>query len=341
MVLKNCSLCDKRKVPQGSLMHKIYDMTVIIIGRNEYVTLEKNLVNLCDYSTRSSLCLQVIYVDSQSSDGSVKLACGYKEDIPDLSVIRLEGNVNAAVARNVGIQEAKGKYILFLDGDVVLDCEFIHDALDCLQRSSDVGAVTGKLFEVFNSDETGCVVERASHGKEKCRFLGGNFVCSRAAVEDIGLFDTKLVVNEDIDFTVRLAKRNLDLIQLNTTFGLHFTEPYNKQTRLCRDLARFKYVYPGVLLRKYLFRRGLLNIILSQKAIYIRLFTILLLLLAIINPLFFAPSIALFLFIVIRVKKNLQETLFSRALSFLQGVQVLIGLFYLKRKNLYKIEKVI
>lgn len=318
-----------------------YDLTVIIIGRNEYATLQKNLHNLEEYTKKTLLSLQIVYIDSDSSDGSLEMVCRHRDKVPNLRAIRLAGQMNASVARNAGIRYAEGKYILFLDGDVVFNCEFILHALDLFQQSHGIGAVTGKLLEVFDPEKPWVFVDRERHGKKKSCCLGGNFICRSTTVQEIGFFDEKLVLNEDIDYTIRIYNRNLDLIELNHVFGVHFTEPYNEIKRLCRDLARFHYVYPGVLLRKYLFRRGIINVICSQISIYLRFVTVLAVLLVLINPLLILPSFAIFIFVVFRVKKHLQETMFSRALSFLKGVQVAVGLFFVKQKPHYQVIKVL
>lgn len=58
-----------------------------------------------------------IIVDDASSDDTVGLLQEYAAKDPRIRVIALEKNGGAAVARNTGIDSAKGRYIAFLDAD--------------------------------------------------------------------------------------------------------------------------------------------------------------------------------------------------------------------------------
>src|SRR5690606_31779347 len=71
---------------------------------------------------------EVIYVDSASSDGTCELVAErYRERV---RIARLTGTMNAAIARNVGAEVATGETLMFLDGDMELDPDFLKAALD-------------------------------------------------------------------------------------------------------------------------------------------------------------------------------------------------------------------
>ena len=59
---------------------------------------------------------EVIMVDDGSTDGSGAICDEFAEHYPEFRVIH-NGNGGVAAARNRGIEEAKGEYILFLDSD--------------------------------------------------------------------------------------------------------------------------------------------------------------------------------------------------------------------------------
>lgn len=60
---------------------------------------------------------EMIIVDDCSSDNSYKLACELSEQDTRIKVFQLKKNAGAAAARNKAINEAKGRYIAFLDSD--------------------------------------------------------------------------------------------------------------------------------------------------------------------------------------------------------------------------------
>ena len=65
---------------------------------------------------------EVILVDDGSTDSSGKTADCYAEKYGYISVIHKE-NGGLSSARNVGIENSKGKYLFFIDSDDVLNCE--------------------------------------------------------------------------------------------------------------------------------------------------------------------------------------------------------------------------
>lgn len=60
---------------------------------------------------------ELILVDDASSDGSVALIKSFQEKDDRIRLIALEVNSGAAVARNTGIDQAKGQFIAFIDAD--------------------------------------------------------------------------------------------------------------------------------------------------------------------------------------------------------------------------------
>ncbi len=60
---------------------------------------------------------EIIVVDDASSDESQAILAEYSNTI---RLIKLQNNVGAGSARNVGIEAAHGDFLVFLDGDDVL-----------------------------------------------------------------------------------------------------------------------------------------------------------------------------------------------------------------------------
>ena len=67
--------------------------------------------------TMSKDLYEVVIVDDSSTDNTFDIALRYSENETRVRCYRLRKNCGPGIARNKGIQEAKGRFILFLDGD--------------------------------------------------------------------------------------------------------------------------------------------------------------------------------------------------------------------------------
>jgi len=66
---------------------------------------------------QTSINWEMILVDDVSSDNSIEIIQSFINQDSRIKLIKLEANSGAAVARNVGIEAAQGRYIAFLDSD--------------------------------------------------------------------------------------------------------------------------------------------------------------------------------------------------------------------------------
>jgi len=84
--------------------------------------------------------IEAIFVDDCSSDNSLKIIESYKNKYNFLKLFKLEENTGSpAEPRNVGIKNANGKYITFLDADDWLDATGLPTLLhQAVENNSDI-----------------------------------------------------------------------------------------------------------------------------------------------------------------------------------------------------------
>ena len=100
------------------------DISVIIpcFNAEEYIV---RCVEKLEEQTFKSF--EVIIVDDCSNDNSVKLLEEVRDkSSADISIIKLEKNSGPGVARNVGIKNARGRYLAFCDIDDYYDPHFLR-----------------------------------------------------------------------------------------------------------------------------------------------------------------------------------------------------------------------
>lgn len=95
---------------------------------------------------------ELILVDDGSLDGSERLCDDFSEKYKQIKTIH-KTNGGVASARNEGIRNAKGRYMIFLDADDYLDAGFLEDASDSLKKKPQDILVYGYYLEEDGTTE--------------------------------------------------------------------------------------------------------------------------------------------------------------------------------------------
>lgn len=187
-----------------------------------------------DFSTNDSDLLSIIipcYNDNKTVTGSVDSArrqtYSNKEiivvdDGSDLRTKRVlaklnssvnlllnEENMGPSVARNKGILESHGKYILVLDADDYFEPDFARKAIDILKSNSDCKLVTC-FGRWFGADKKSIIHQPAGGGI--CEFMYrsaafGSTLFRKKDWESVGGYDEEMKIGfEDWEFYIRLHK---------------------------------------------------------------------------------------------------------------------------------------
>jgi GT2 family glycosyltransferase len=194
----------------------------IVIGRNEGKRLEPSLRSV------QGAGLKLVYVDSGSSDGSPSVA-------RQLGVVAVELNpsrpFSAARGRNEGLNEALrqwpgARFVMFLDGDCVLDSEFPAAAAKTFEENPDCAIVTGHLSErnpdasIYNRL---CAIEwQSPAGRiDNMNALGGIMAARVSAFREVEGFNEQAIAGEEPDLGVRLALAGHSIIKIDRPMATH------------------------------------------------------------------------------------------------------------------------
>jgi glycosyltransferase involved in cell wall biosynthesis len=191
----------------------------VVIGRNEGARLEQCLRSVLRQSKR------VVYVDSASTDGSPELARSL--GVPVVS-LEDDGQLSAARGRNTGYAELSGSYpdlrfVQFIDGDCILQPEFVPAAVAFLQGHPHVGVVCGRRFEarpaasIYN---TFCEHEWNTPVGE-ARECGGDALVRRAAFDEVGGYNGSLRAGEEPEMTARMRAAGWRIWRIDVAMTEH------------------------------------------------------------------------------------------------------------------------
>jgi len=165
-----------------------------------------NLADYIDRATRSCLNqtlpeeeFEVIVVDDASTDYSRKIITGLGHFVKP---IFLEKNVGVAEASNIGIEKAKGKYIIRVDGDDYINRNILFIMSEILEWNDDIGFVYCDQIKVDEGEERRVEINTL----EKLLNNGAGVMFRKSYLESIGLYDPKLRTSEDYDLILRYMK---------------------------------------------------------------------------------------------------------------------------------------
>jgi glycosyltransferase involved in cell wall biosynthesis len=173
---------------------------------------------------------EIILSDSGSSDGTKEFVENLA--IPNLRFITGE-NAGRSGARNRGIREAKGEYILFTDADIIAEPDLLAQH-DLVHREKGECAVVGCEVQVNSLDEFHQVSGkpekfRTLHQPSRKRlswlyFLTGNASVSRQKLLDAGMFDEQFqgYGHEDLELGYRLEKAGLPIFYGKDAINYHW-----------------------------------------------------------------------------------------------------------------------
>ena len=141
---------------------------------------------------------ELIVVDDCSTDKSLEIIESYGDLI---SKIYLKNNVGLSKARNIGVEESNGEYIIFIDADDFIHRDLIFIAGMFLDQNEMFDAVSVDYITV---DEKGHEIKRVAFSDNP---LACGIMYRKEKFINIGMFDENLRVNEDKEFRERFNEK--------------------------------------------------------------------------------------------------------------------------------------
>ena len=163
--------------------------------------------------------LEVLLIDDGSADSSLEICRQYAQSFPFFKVFHKQ-NGGVSSARNFGISNAGGKYLMFLDSDDTLECGTIKHVTDffnsCYEKTD---VVTYREITTING------IEQPLHFRFKTLDKTGIYdldkypfavqtrvsICTKNLFENNVLFDEEMSYHEDQKYIAKLLEDKLTL----------------------------------------------------------------------------------------------------------------------------------
>lgn len=176
-------------------------VSIIVLNWNR-----KNLLKRCIDSIQSQTYkpVEIVLVDNGSHDGSAEYV---RENFPGVKLICNAENYGFCGGNNIGIKEAKGRYIALMNNDAVIQPDCIEEMVKTIRKGTDIGAVATKILledkpSIIDAAGIGICMDGLSIGRGRMEEAAGYeeeaevfFVSDcvslyrREMLDDIGLYD--------------------------------------------------------------------------------------------------------------------------------------------------------
>lgn len=118
-------------------------ISIIVTSYNNSHNLEYCIKSLINQSyDKNIIDLEIIFVDSGSTDNSIDILNRYKGRIKTVFKPQKILRLNPAMARNIGAKNAGGGVLIFTDSDCIFPRSWVRNMVDCF-KDSQIDCVTG------------------------------------------------------------------------------------------------------------------------------------------------------------------------------------------------------
>lgn len=204
------------------MKNKTKTLDIVIPAYNAEKTISRTLDSLCK---QSYTAFKVIVINDASIDDTVQIVKSYFGKL-DICLIDLKQNRGVSNARNVGIENSNGDFILFIDSDDSVDEKYIEHFMEIDSKKDFVIIQHRRNDEI--KDSKGKVEETTvAKFKEKCWDYWNRYRItnvwgvrySRRIIESKTIrFDTNLKWGEDTKFNIQYLE------ECNTMVTLPYAE---------------------------------------------------------------------------------------------------------------------
>jgi glycosyltransferase involved in cell wall biosynthesis len=218
-------------------------VTIGVCVRNAASTIREAMESIMDQDFPHEL-MEAIFVDDGSKDNTLLTIQGYISKLNIPTKIFCTSWRGLGYARNIVVKEARGKYIIWVDGDMVLSEDYMSQLVELMEQRPEVGIAKGKqalepggnllaTLETYSRAASRMVDYNSERAQYKSMGTGGSIYRVKA-IRHVGGFDENITgYGEDFDAEYRIRKAGWLLCTTDVQF-----RDYERGKILWKDLWR-------------------------------------------------------------------------------------------------------
>ncbi|MGC9001061.1 glycosyltransferase family 2 protein [Caldisericum sp.] len=248
------------------------DFSIILVTYNSEDFIRECLESIYNTIKNTKFSFEVIVVDNNSQDATVKML----RDFPEVKLIKNKENLGFSRANNLAFENSKGKILFFLNPDTkIISSEIFEEVYKIFSTNSGIGAIGVKLvdekgkaalsgfsfepwwsailsllsmqfidFRIIKDEHLLKKINNLNHPVEVDWVSGGAMFISREVYSKVSGFDSNFFLySEDVDICKRIKDRGLKILFLPYIYVLHYTSHSSKNFE-----RRIDYRYRSLLL---------------------------------------------------------------------------------------------
>jgi GT2 family glycosyltransferase len=200
-------------------------VSVVIPAYNSSGYISATLDSVLNQSLSSR---EIILVNDGSPD-TIELEAALRPYFPQLRYFK-QDNRGPSAARNLGIREARGHYVAFLDSDDLWLPHHLFNQVQHLERDGELGLVYANNSQIDADGYTRDAFDRVPQESpvtldsllaERCTVNTSSVVVGREALLQTSLFDEQMRRCEDFDLWLRLASNGVKMAYEPAVHTIH------------------------------------------------------------------------------------------------------------------------
>lgn len=138
---------------------------------------------------------ELILINDYSTDGTMDIVNRIQDS--RIKIIHNECNRGIAFSRNVGLENAKGKYIALMDDDDLAPIDRLEKQVEFLDENRNIDAIGGRYCLI---DESDCVYQMAPEALENPKYVKASLMFLDPLGNGSMMFRKKVVLDNNIRF---------------------------------------------------------------------------------------------------------------------------------------------
>ncbi len=204
---------------QTNQQMSVSTVSIVIATRNEEKYIKKCLVSIAKQTYPLSL-ITIVVVDGKSEDKTVEIVKKFSQEYPKINLKLLSNPKRIApTAFNIGIKATNGDIFIILGAHSTIDKNFVSEGIKILNTMPEVVCVGGPVKSIgqgFIGQTIAMAMSSSFASGSSFRFskkakyvdTAGFGAYRRSIIKQVGLFDEKLVRNQDYEFNRRIIDKN-------------------------------------------------------------------------------------------------------------------------------------